>query len=195
MTIGDFDEVLFYDGNIKEYLYTMQQKGYDYLSQFMVEPLCRNFPDITDGGLVHEKTDKGYFWVKNRKGYWENGAKVTLINSKNVLSAMYSPGCHVCTLKLKNGKNYNLCGKEIKSFHIKYIDYDFCSGKMKYANSIRSDADRRARYGLQYEKLSKPERFNEAWTEKEKNAISIKGYLDGNEKCKEYNKYVTIKKV
>lgn len=175
MYISDFDEVLFFDGNFRNKLNSIDAAGYTYLNQQMVELVSDKFPDISDNKLVHEKINKCAFWIQ------KYGCKTTLFKVSGVSAMTYSPGAHSLAITTANqNKSYN--NMDIKSFHIKYIDKEFVFNRNKMASVRRSDTDKKRGYGIQYDKLSVESTFNSDWDNRVKRAFPLSDYLTGKKK-------------
>ena len=169
MFVSDFDEVLYYPGNLKEYLDKMDKDGYNYLNQEMLETMCEHFPDKTK--YVHESCDGGTFWGLN-------GCKMTLFKLNTFNSISYTPGAHIVSVSLNDGKKLKaLNNKAIKSFHLKNIDHAFCLNKKNLAQKRRGPNDIKCGYGIQYS-ISDAE-FDKKWCALRQKLIKISDYLNG----------------
>lgn len=170
--ISDFDEVIYYNGNFKDYLQKKNNEGYTCLNQTMFELLSDVFPNISDGKLIHEKCKFGNIWNDV-----SGGAKMTLFKVDNIKNMQYSPGAHTVNVQAKS-ECKSLNHQEIKSFHIKYIDYNYCFEKTKNASSRRSIEDKNKGFGIQYNKLNNQDEFKTFWNNKKKNVIKLNEYLN-----------------
>jgi hypothetical protein len=173
MFVSDFDEVVYYDGILKEYLKAMGDEGYNYLNQDMVQTICENFQDKEK--LVHETCDCGSFWGNSNVG----GCKMTLFKINDFVSITYSPGAHSVRVKLKE----NLClkslnDKKIKSFHLKFIDKNYCLERKHLAKKRRGPEDIRRGFGVQYERPDSE--FLNEWDKMRKASINIVDYINGS---------------
>ena len=98
------------------------------------------------------------------------------LNTFNIIR--YTPGAHVVSVKLENGINAkSLNGKEIKSFHLKYIDKNYCLERKHLAKNRRGQNDIKMGYGKQYTKSDNE--FISEFDKMVKNRVKIKDYLDG----------------
>ena len=164
--ISDFDEVIYYNGDFKKYLEQKDSQGYTYLNQTMIEPISDKFPN----NLIHENCEICHIW-KDISG----GAKMTLFKSNKIKDVIYGPGAHTVQISSKSVlKSLNY--QEIKSFHIKYIDYDYCLERTKFAQKRRSQEDIKRKFGTQY----KVENFKNEWEKRKQNSISINDYMNNN---------------
>lgn len=162
--ISDFDEVIYYNGDFKKYLQEKDQQGYTYLNQTMIEPISNKFPN----SLIHENCKIGHIW-KNE------GSKMTLFNPSKIKIVSYGPGAHYVNISSKSILK-NLNHLELKSFHIKYIDYDYCLKRTQVAWNRRSKEDIAKNYGTQYNVKN----FKDMWNKRKKNSISINDYMNNN---------------
>ena len=170
--IADFDEVIYYDGNLKEYLEKAGDEGYNCLNQDMVETICKNFPDKNK--FVHEGCNGGLFWGNSNTG----GCKMTLFKSGVFKNVKYLPGAHTVNVVLNTGLRIkSLNEKKIKSFHLKFIDFDYCLKRKNIANNRRGPDDIRKNYGYQYT-ISDSE-FKEKLKTRLRKVFDIKKYLSG----------------
>ena len=180
--ISDFDEVIYYNGNFKEYLQKKNDEGYTCMNQVMFELMNDIFPDLSDGKLVHEKCEIGVKWNDST-----GGAKMVLFKVDDIKNIEYCPGAHSVAIQTKlQYKSLNNTG--LKSFHIKYIDYNYCLEKNKKAQIRRSEEDRRRGYGLQYESLSKDDKFKVMWNSRKSKAIKIIDYINNPNNDESYEK-------
>ena len=173
MFVSDFDEVIYYDGILKEYLKAMGDEGYNYLNQDMVQTICEHFPDKDK--LVHESCDGGVFWGNTHIG----GCKMTLFKLSDFISITYTPGSHMVKINTKENVHLkSLNNKEIKSFHLKYIDKDYCLERKHLAKKRRGPEDIRRGFGVQYERPDSE--FLNEWDKMIKASINIVDYINGS---------------
>lgn len=164
--ISDFDEVIYYDGNFRKYLQEKNSQGYTYLNQIMIEPITDKFPN----NLVHKNCEIGHIW-KDISG----GAKMTLFKPYEIKNVSYGPGAHKVNVSSKSILK-SLNHQEIKSFHLKYIDYDYCLEQTKFAQLRRSQEDIKRNFGSQYN----IDNFKNEWDKRKQDSISINDYMNNN---------------
>jgi hypothetical protein len=146
----------------------------------MFELMSDIFPDLSDGKLVHEKCEIGVKWNDST-----GGAKMVLFKVDDIKNIEYRPGAHSVAIQTKlQYKSLNNTG--LKSFHIKYIDYNYCLEKNKKAQIRRSEEDRRRGYGIQYESLSKDDKFKVMWNFRKSKAIKTIDYINNSNDDKKY---------
>ena len=164
--ISDFDEVIYYNGDFKKYLQEKDSQGYTYLNQIMIELITDKFPN----NLAHENCEIGHIW-KDISG----GAKMTLFKPNKIKNIKYGIGAH--TVEVSSQSLFkSLNHQEIKSFHIKYIDYNYCYERTKLAKERRSQEDIKRKFGTQYN----IENFKNEWEKRKQNSISINDYMNNN---------------
>lgn len=182
MFVSDFDEVLYYPGSLKEYLEQKSKEGYNCLNQEMMETVCEHFPDKSK--FVHEVCDGGTFW--------DHGCKMTLFKVGEFDTIKYAPGAHSVEVTLNNGKKLkSLNDKEIKSFHLKWIDYKFCLSKKNLAQSRRGKDDIKHGYGTHY--IISDDEFKKKWDIRKSKLVSVNNYTTGKVRgCNAIGKIVEI---
>ena len=167
MFVSDFDEVIYYPGRLKEYLEEKAKDGYNYLNQEMFETICEHFPDKNK--FVHESCDGGVFWGLN-------GCKMTLFKLDTFKSITYTPGAHIANVVLNDGKELKSLNEGvIKSFHLKWIDREFCLFKKNLAQKRRGVNDIKNGYGIQY--MISDDEFKKKWDAMKMNLIKITDYV------------------
>ena len=172
MFVSDFDEVIYYDGDLKEYLEEKSEEGYNYLNQDMIETVCEHFPNKER--YVHEDCDGGYFWGNTNEG----GCKMTLFKLDTFSKINYIAGAHRVTVTLNSNKVLkSLNDLEIKSFHLKNIDFEYCLSRKNLANKRRGRDDRRRGYGKQYE-INDAD-FKKRWLQNKKRFVPVEDYING----------------
>lgn len=172
MFISDFDEVIYYNGDFKEYLTKLDKDGYNYLNQDMLQTVCIKFPDKNK--FVHEDCDGGVFWGNSYTG----GCKMALFKISSFNDIKYTPGAHRVRVILNNGISLkSLNNKDIKSFHIKYIDKEYCVNRKNIANKRRGDDDIKKGYGKQYTKSDSE--FLKEFDGMLKKLIKVSDYMSG----------------
>ena len=174
MTISDFDEVLYLrgGGDIKEYLELKSSEGYNWLNQMMVETCFENFPNKSI--LVHENEN----CIGN---FWEYGCKMTLFRIDVMSDITYAPGAHsVKIVYFKNKELKSLNNLDICSFHLKYLDIDYCANKNRNAAKRLSEENEQHGWGIQYH--DSDEKFRDEYRKRIKEGFLINDYVSGKVK-------------
>lgn len=170
MFVSDFDEVI-YKKDFKNELEKFSKLGYNYLNQDMFETISEKFPPL-NGKLLHENVTRGNFWGCTSTG----GCKMTLFKINDFETISYVPGAHRVTVKMnKEAKSLSTCG--FKSFHIKYIDREYCLNRKNLAKMRRGPIDRLHGFGKQYE-ISDADFLN-LYSNKMRTAMNISDYING----------------
>ncbi len=183
MFISDFDEVV-YKKDFKRELEKYSKLGYNYLNQDMFETISESFPPI-NGKLLHENVSGGNFWGSTCTG----GCKMTLFKINDFERICYVPGAHRVTVNMnKQSKSLSSCG--FKSFHIKYIDKEYCLKRKNLAKMRRGPSDKLHGFGKQYE--ISDSNFLTMFDEKLKKAMKISDYLNGNNNGDDGSKRIDV---
>lgn len=146
----------------------------------MFQTISQTFPEKDK--LVHEIVESGIMWG--------NGYKMTLFKIDDFASVKYKPGAHSCSVISKNPLK-SLNDKGLLSFHLKYIDYDYCLKRKNINNSRRGSNDIKRGYGRQYDVSDN--KFLEEWDENKHNAILTSDYVNGKIKSDNASKYISSK--
>lgn len=169
--VGDFDEVLYYNGNFKDFLSAMDSSGCTYYNGQLINLVRREFPE-TDK-LAHETAD-----IFNYFG--DGGNKTTLIKASGSRSVRFTPGAHSVTVShTLPAKSINSVTSDLKAFHLKFIDYNNAINKMKNAVLRFSDRNKQCGYGSHYYRNSKDAEYARQWEQRMRDAIDKETYLNG----------------
>ena len=169
--VGDFDEVLYYDGNFKEFIASMDASGCTYYNGQLINLVRREFPE-TDK-LAHETAE-----IFNYFG--DGGNKTTLIKADGLNGINHTPGAHIATVSHRlDSKSINSVSSDLKAFHLKFIDYYSAINKMKNAVLRFSDRNKRCGYGSHYYRNSKDDEYARQWEQRMREAIDRDAYMNG----------------
>lgn len=169
--VGDFDEVLYCNGDFRTKLEELDKLGYTCFNGQMIQPISDEFPIIPNGELVHEVVRDALFWG-------QDGFKLTLFKINGLQKLQYTPGAHLVTVYSNLPyKSINETTNDIIGFHIKQLGYNRCFNKMKSAAKRLSEINKKCQFGGHYITFSDETNFHNMWQENKKAAFPTEDVL------------------